>query len=89
MKKKVKKIPKYYDGTEEVEDVFATKQKKTPKPYVDGFSFSNSIGEHWSNMDSSAQTNAIVGGISGIGSMISNATSGKDVTLGGVVSGVG
>ena len=89
MKKKVKKIPKYSDGTEEVEDVSAIKQKKTPKPYVDGFSFSNSIGEHWNNMDSSAKASAIAGGIGGIGNMISNATSGKDVTFGGVVSGIG
>ena len=77
MKKKVKKIPKYEKGT------------PTVKPYVDDFSFSNSIGEHWQNMSGNAKANAVAGGIGAVGTMVSNATSGQKVTAGGVISGMG
>lgn len=77
MKKKVKKIPKYKNGT------------PTVKPYVDDFSFSNSIGEHWQNMSGNAKANAVAGGIGAVGTMVSNATRGQKVTAGGVISGMG
>ena len=92
MKKKVKKIPKYYNGELAVglpdfsNYKINTRQGVAP-PSSPNINYSGN--EVWSDMTVNQKSAAVGNAISGVATLANVATSGQDVTVGGALSAIG
>ena len=89
IKKKVKKIPKYYNGELAVgmpdfsNEKINTKTGVTPPSGFKGLNFSGDT--EWSDMTKNQKSASVAGAVSGVADMVNTATSGQDVTVGGAL----